>query len=386
MMDLRNQFREVFGSEPALASRAPGRVNLIGEHTDYNDGYVMPIAIQYATTILAAPRNDREIRIHSLDFHEETSFSLDRPIEKSRDRAWSNYQKAVLVEFLKRGDALSGADFLIQGNVPMGAGLSSSASVEMATAGAVRTLNRLFIHDVDLVKLCQRAENEFVGMKCGIMDQFISGMGQEGKVLFLDCRTLDYEIIRFPSDLYSVVILNTKVKRELAGSAYNERRGQCEEGVRLLKQYLPNIRALRDVSVSDFEGYAEYLPETVRKRCGHVVRENQRVLDFRDDLKKNRRENLGKLLLDSHESLRDLYEVSCPELDAMVDIAMKTDGVVGARMTGAGFGGCAIALIQIGKEKGLEKNVLEQYPEKTGITPEVYASSPSQGITVELYR
>jgi galactokinase len=385
-MDLRSRFKDVFGREPVLSSKAPGRVNLIGEHTDYNDGYVMPVAIQYATTVLGAPREDKEVRLFSVDFESQVVFSIDKPISKNEDRSWSQYEKGVIDEFLKRGDKLSGADLLIQGNVPLGAGLSSSASVEIATAGAVRTLNRISISCLDLVKLCQRAENDFVGMKCGIMDQFISCLGEEGHALFLDCRTLEYEIIPFPSQLYSIVIMNTKVKRELVGSAYNERRGQCEEAVRALQAFLPGIRALRDVAVADFERYQGKLSETVRKRCEHVVRENQRVLDFRKSLKQNEQDSLGRLLVQSHDSLRDLYEVSCPELDAMVDIAMGTPGVVGARMTGAGFGGCAIALVAKGMEGALRENVLSRYQKKTGICPEVYVSSPSHGSSTEFFK
>jgi galactokinase len=385
-MDLRSRFKDVFGREPVLSSKAPGRVNLIGEHTDYNDGYVMPVAIQYATTVLGAPREDKEVRLFSVDFESQVVFSIDKPISKNEDRSWSQYEKGVIDEFLKRGDKLSGADLLIQGNVPLGAGLSSSASVEIATAGAVRTLNRISISCLDLVKLCQRAENDFVGMKCGIMDQFISCLGEEGHALFLDCRTLEYEIIPFPSQLYSIVIMNTKVKRELVGSAYNERRGQCEEAVRALQAFLPGIRALRDVAVADFERYQGKLSETVRKRCEHVVRENQRVLDFRKSLKQNEQDSLGRLLVQSHDSLRDLYEVTCPELDAMVDIAMGTPGVVGARMTGAGFGGCAIALVAKGMEGALRENVLSRYQKKTGICPEVYVSSPSHGSSTEFFK
>ena len=385
-MDLRKLFQDTFKNEPTLLARAPGRVNLIGEHTDYNDGFVMPIAIQYATTVVGRLRDDRTVRLHSVDFRAGVSFPLDEPLVKDANHPWSDYQKGVLSEFLKRGNRLRGCDLLIHGSVPIGAGLSSSASVEVATAAAVRDLNGIVLPDVDMALLCQRAENEFVGMKCGIMDQFISGMGKKGKALFLDCRSLEYEIIPFPSDLYRVVILNTKVKRELTGSEYNERRRQCEEGVRELSVYLPGIRALRDVRPADFKEYGVRLPDAVRKRCEHVVMENQRVLDFREGLKQRRRRNLGKLLLQSHESLRDLYEVSCPELDLMVDIAMGTEGVVGARMTGAGFGGCAIALVKKGSEKKLERRVKAQYPKKTGIQPEVYISAPSDGAKVERFR
>ncbi|HEX9935427.1 MAG TPA: galactokinase, partial [bacterium] len=324
--------------------------------------------------------------LYAADFESEASFSLDRPIVKDDDRSWSHYEKGVVAEFLKRGDRLKGADLLIQGDVPIAAGLSSSASIEVATAGAIKALNRIAIDDLDLIRLCQRAENDFVGMKCGIMDQFISCLGREGHALFLDCRTLEYEITPFPSDVYGIVILNTKVKRELVGSEYNERRFECEKGVYLLRGRLPGIRALRDVSVADFDKWGRELPPRIRKRCEHVIRENQRVLDFRSGLKQNQRDRLGRLLVESHDSLRDLYEVSCSELDVMVNIAVGTDGVVGARMTGAGFGGCAVAIVQRGTEKRLEENVMRQYPAKTGIQPEVYVTAPSEGASIEFFK
>jgi len=383
MTDPIQKFHEAFQTEPVLRSIAPGRVNLIGEHTDYNDGYVLPIAIQYAVAVLVSPRADTEIHMHSADFNQTTTFSLAKPPVKDPRFRWSAYEKGVVSEFLKSGYFLHGANLLIQGNVPMASGLSSSAAVEVATAAALRAMNGISIPDVDLVKLCQRAENNFVGMKCGIMDQFISCLGRAGSALFLDCRSLEYETVPFPSDRYDVVICDTKMKRELTGSEYNERRSQCEEGVRLLRKKLPGIRALRDVSVKDFENSAEVLPDMVRKRCRHVIEENQRVLDFVEALRKRDEAAIGRLLSASHASLRDLYEVSCPELDLMVDLAMSVSGVIGARMTGAGFGGCAIAIVKKGSAEYLKTKVFDLYPQKTGIQPEVYVSSPSDGARVD---
>ena len=381
-MTLQDQFKSIFDVSAAVHAKAPGRVNLIGEHTDYNDGFVMPIAIQYHVNILASPRDDRQIHLYSVDFSARSRFSLDR-IEFDNQQPWSNYQRGVFDQFEKRGEILCGADMLIQGDVPIGSGLSSSAAVEMATAVAVRSLCQLDIPMVELVKLSQRAENQFVGMNCGIMDQFISGMGKKGMALLLDCRSLNFELIPFPSDIYTVMILDTRVKRKLTGTEYNERRGQCEEGVRLLKQQMPQIRALRDVSVSDFEKYKSLLPELVRKRCHHVIYENERTQIFANALKANNAGLMGRTLLESHENLRDFYEVSCRELDLMVDLAMSVPGVIGARMTGAGFGGCAIAMVEKGVEIQVEQKICDIYPSRTGIEPEIYISQPSEGATLQ---
>jgi len=382
-MNLERKFFEIFKREPEIRARAPGRVNLIGEHTDYNDGFVMPIAIRYEIVVLACPRRDRLVHLHSVGFGQSSSFSLDQPIERDTVHPWSNYERGVFSEYLKRGIVPGGADMLIYGNVPVGAGLSSSAAVEMATSQAVKGLNSLDLSGIDMIKLSQDAENKFVGMNCGIMDQFISCMGEEGKALFLDCRSLEYDLIPFPNDAYTVVIMNTKVKRELTGTEYNERRGQCEEGVRLLGRKIRGIKALRDVEINDFNRNKTVLPKKVRMRCEHVIKENARVKAFVGALKDRDSERMGLLLADSHKSLRDLYEVSCRELDSLVDIASAVKGVVGARMTGAGFGGCAIAIVEKGREKDLEEAVLKYYPERTGIEPEIYISEPSQGAGVE---
>jgi galactokinase len=383
MQELHRRFTDAFGREPVFRAVAPGRVNLIGEHTDYNDGYVLPVAIQFSVTVLAAPRTDGRVNLVSADFGGRVSFSLDEPLVRDASASWSDYPKGVLSEFLQAGLRPAGMDAVFRGNVPIASGLSSSAAVETAFAVLIKWMNGFSIGDTDLVKLCQRAENRFVGMNCGIMDQFISTLGQANAALFLDCRSLHYEIVPFPSDRYDVVILNTRKKRELTGSEYNERRSQCEEGVRLLSGALPGIRALRDVSVAEFERHAAGLPETVRRRCRHVVEENQRVLDFVSALRARDEARIGRLLLESHASLRDLYEVSCSELDAMVDIAMSVPGTVGARMTGAGFGGCAVAVVRRGACEALSEAILEEYPRRTGLCPELYETRPSDGARAE---
>jgi galactokinase len=384
-MDLIKQFQSIFQCAPELLSKAPGRVNLIGEHTDYNDGFVLPIAIENVVTILAAHRSDHEIHLFSVNFEEKTTFPISEPIDHDTEHPWSNYERGVIDQFLKQGRQLNGANFLIHGDVPIASGLSSSAAIEMATAMAFKNLKQINISDLNLIQLCQTAENEFVGMKCGIMDQFISCMGKAGHALFLDCRSLHYRLVPFPSNEVSVVILNTKVKRELSGSEYNERRSRCEEAVKLLKKSLPDISALRDVSIAQFERFKGQLPEIIRKRSEHVVYENERVCQFVEAMKQKDMNQMGTLLLQSHESLRNLYEVSCSELDTMVEIAMGVDGVIGARMTGAGFGGCAIAMVQKGHEEVLKDTICQQYPQKTSIQPEVYISSPAEGATVHRF-
>ncbi|MBN2200985.1 galactokinase [bacterium] len=383
MQDLERRFFEAFGKASSFRAAAPGRVNLIGEHTDYNDGYVLPVAIQFSVTVLASPRTDGRVNLVSADFDSRVSFSLDEPLIRDASAGWSDYPKGVMSEFLQAGLRPCGMDAVYRGDVPIASGLSSSAAVETAFAVLIRRMNGFAIGDTDLARLCQAAENRFVGMNCGIMDQFISALGQANAALFLDCRSLGYEIVPFPSDLYDVVILNTRKKRELTGSEYNERRSQCEEGVRLLSGALPGIRALRDVSTAEFERHAPGLPETVRRRCRHVVEEDQRVLDFVTALRSRDEASIGRLLLESHASLRDLYEVSCPELDAMVDIAMSVPGTVGARMTGAGFGGCAVAVVRRGTGKALAEAVLEEYPKRTGLCPELYETRPSEGARAE---
>jgi galactokinase len=377
------QFESNFGTPPRIHASAPGRVNLIGEHTDYNDGFVMPVAIQYRAEIFASPRDDQEIHLVSADFDGHVSFILGGKIPFDKKNRWSNYERGVIDQYIRRRESLKGANLLIRGNVPIGAGLSSSAAIEMATAAALKALNSIDISMVDMIRLCQAAENQFVGMKCGIMDQFISGMGRAGMALLLDCRSLGFEQVPFPADKYSVMIMNTKVKRELTGTEYNERRSQCEEGVRLLQGKLPGIKALRDVTIEDFQKNRSILPGLVQKRCSHVIHENARVKQFADALIQQNAMSFGKLMLESHNDLRDLYEVSCPELNLMVELAMRVSDVAGARMTGAGFGGCVIAIVEKGREQAVSDMVFSEYPSKTGIEPEVYISQPSEGVSVK---
>jgi len=377
---LRADFDARYGAPPEVIVRAPGRVNLIGEHTDYNDGYVLPIAIDRSVLVAASMRPDRVVRVRAVDFDAQATFSLDRLVRAEQQR-WSNYHRGVAAVLEEKGFRLPGLDVAFSSNVPIGAGLSSSAAVEVSMAVTWQTIAGFELERPELALLCQRAENTFVGVNCGIMDQFISALGQENAALFVDCRTLEHRSVSIP-DGYAVVIMDTAKQRGLADSAYNTRRAECEEGVRLLSAYLPGIAALRDVSVSQFELYVETLPLDVRKRCRHVIGENQRVLDSVDALTRGDVAAFGRLMDASHRSLRDDYEVSCAELDAMVEAAWRAPGIVGARMTGAGFGGCAVALVEGAHATRFRDQVAAEYRSATGLEPNLYICTAEQGASV----
>jgi galactokinase len=377
---LKADFTQQYGKQPEVIVRAPGRVNLIGEHTDYNDGYVFPIAIDRSVLVAAVMRADRTVRLRAVDFGAQDSFSLDN-ITHAEAQRWTNYQRGVAAVLEEHGFRLPGVDVAISSDVPIAAGLSSSAAIEVAMAVTWQTLTGFEMERPELALLCQRAENTFVGVNCGIMDQFISALGQENAALFIDCRTLEHEPSYLPRDV-AVVIMDTKVQRGLTDSAYNTRRAECEEGVRLLSAHLPGIKALRDVSVSELERHADELPDNVRHRCRHVVGENQRVLDGIGALARGDVAEFGRLMNASHVSLRDDYEVSCLELDAMVEAAWHTDGVIGARMTGAGFGGCAVALVESARATSFGAHVAAKYEARTGLTPSVYICTPEAGASV----
>jgi galactokinase len=377
---LKAAFSRRYGTPPEVIVRAPGRVNLIGEHTDYNDGYVLPVAIDRSVLLAASVRADRTVRLRALDFDAQVTFSLDDIHHAGRHR-WSDYQRGVATVLQERGFRLPGVDAAFSSDVPIGAGLSSSAAVEVSAAVMWQTVAGLDVSRPELALLCQRAENTFVGVNCGIMDQFISALGQEGTALFIDCRTLDHRPVSIPEG-FAVVIMDTAKQRGLTDSAYNTRRAECEEGVRLLRAHLPGIEALRDVSVPDFEQYAGELPLNVRKRCRHVIGENQRVLDGIEALARGDATTFGRLMDESHRSLRDDYEVSCAELDAMVEAAWRAPGVVGARMTGAGFGGCAVALVRAEYTPSFTDQVAAAYQEATGLAPSLYVCTPEGGASV----
>lgn len=361
----------------ARTFRAPGRVNLIGEHTDYNEGFVMPAAIGFSTFVTISPRDDRKVSLFSENFSEEIEFDLDDPNLQAAGH-WSDYSKGVAVTLERAGYRLQGASLRIRGEVPIGSGLSSSAALEVATCYALVSNSGLSVEPVEIAKLCQRAENEFVGMRCGIMDQFASCCGQAGKALMLDCRSLDHELLPLPREM-RLVICNTMVKHALAASAYNKRRAECEAGVRHFVQSLPNVRALRDVTEADLNLYGGDLSEVVYRRCRHVITENARVLDAAKALEGQDLEAFGRLMNESHRSLRDDYEVSCRELDVMVELARECEGVYGARMTGGGFGGCTVNLVNVENVDGFKRTVVQGYTEATGLVPEIYICSAADG-------
>jgi len=375
--DLRKGFRELYG-EPARVYRAPGRVNLIGEHTDYNDGFVMPVAIDLCVWVAIAPRVDRKLLVRSINFPDTAEVDLEAKVPHARNH-WSDYVQGVAVILTRAGCRLQGANLLIRGDVPIGAGLSSSAAIEVATALALLDNSELVTDRVELAELCRSAENEFVGARVGIMDQFVSCCAQAGQALFLDCRSLEYWLVPLPPNV-SLVTCNTMVKHRHASGEYNTRRAQCEEGVRLLSCSLPNIRALRDVTAEELERHGHDLPETIRKRCRHVILENARVSAASTALQDGDLVTFGRLMKESHRSLRGDYEVSCLELDVMVELAEKQEGVYGARMTGGGFGGCTVNLVKSDAAAQFEKSVSVAYEKATGLSPQILVTSASAGV------
>jgi galactokinase len=388
LVDIKQKFEEIFGCQPATVVRAPGRVNLIGEHTDYNDGYVLPVAIDRSILMAVAPRPDRQVVLHALDFNQQTEFSLD-DIRHDDQHSWSNYQRGVAFFLQERGFELPGMNAVISGDIPVGSGLSSSAAVEVAAAYAWQVLSGFSLSRVELALLCQQAENEFVGMKCGIMDQFISALGQRDHALLIDCRTLEHELVRLGAIAQrgsvtpvfaTIVVCDTMKRRGLVDSEYNARRRECEEGVRLLRKHLSEIKALRDVSPAQFERYQQDLPDVVRRRCRHVVYENERVLQSVDALKGDDLATFGRLMNESHVSLRDDYQVSCRELNVMVEAAWQVEGVYGSRLTGAGFGGCTVSLVAGEAVDRFRAHVAAEYQAATGVEPQIYVCTVEDGV------
>jgi galactokinase len=376
LRELPEHFENLFGDRPKIF-RAPGRVNLIGEHTDYNDGFVMPAAVGFAIYVAIAPRVDRKLMIRSEEFPGSFEFDLDH-LPGQRTGAWCDYVLGVVSVLQQRGHKLRGATLLVHGEVPIGAGLSSSAALEVATALAMTTIAGIQLPLPDVAKFCQQAENNFVGAKVGIMDQFVSCMGKAGHAFLLDCRSLEFQFAPIPAGV-RLVVCNTMVKHDHSTGAYNARREECEEGVRLFEKWNPSIRALRDVSIGLLDQHLHELPPVIAKRGSHVVRENQRTLDAARALTDGDLPRVGKLMRESHNSLRDLYEVSCRELDIMVDAAEGLPGFVGGRMTGGGFGGCTVNLVREESAEAFAQQIAERYREATGITAPIYLCTAEDG-------
>ncbi|AJC65681.1 galactokinase [Dickeya zeae] len=368
-------FQQQFGYPATLTVQAPGRVNLIGEHTDYNDGFVLPCAINYSTTISAAPRDDRQIRVIAVDYdNQQDSFSLDAPIDHHPQWQWANYVRGVIKHLKTRSDAFGGADLVISGNVPQGAGLSSSASLEVAVGKTIQALYQLPLDNVALALNGQEAENQFVGCNCGIMDQMISAQGQRNHALLIDCRSLETRAVSMPDNV-AVMIINSNVKRGLVDSEYNTRRQQCEAAARYFQ-----VKALRDVSEADFAAKAAGLDDVVARRARHIITENARTLAAADALTRGDLRQMGELMAASHASMRDDFEITVPPIDTLVEIVKAVIGDEGGvRMTGGGFGGCIVALIPQQQVTAVQNAVMREYPAKTGLQPTCYVCQASSG-------
>jgi galactokinase len=373
---LLERFVKMYGPTPIIV-QAPGRVNLIGEHTDYNDGYVFPAAIAFQTRIGIAKREDRRVLVYSENYAEQVELNLDKLPSRGRGH-WSDYVVGVIRLLAGRLGTLPGADVLLSGDVPQGAGLSSSASLEVAVCTAFLEIAQQRLDRTAAALLCQQAENEFVGARCGIMDQFISVHGKKDHALLLDCRTLAYQRLPIPPEV-SLVICNTMVRHSHSASGYNQRRAECEVATRFFSERLAGVKALRDVSVEDFERLGGELPEVIRKRARHVITEDARVLKAGEALAASDVKRFGTLMKESHASLRDDFEVSCEEVDVMVRLAEENPGVYGARMTGGGFGGCSINLVESKFVEQFKSKVLAGYEKTTGRVPDVYVSSAADG-------
>lgn len=377
---ISEEFEKLYGRPPSIWVRAPGRVDLMGSHTDYNMGFVMTMTIDRDTWIAASPREDNQVAIHSCNIPGGALFSLD-DIQYDDAVSWSNYVRGVAVVMQASGYELRGFDALVHSSIPFGSGLSSSAAIEMATALLFGRLSGLELEPVEMALIGQKAENEFVGVSTGILDQYSSAMGQDGRAILLDCRQLSSEIVPMNPGL-QVVICNTKAERNLTGTEYDERRAQCEEGVRLLQQFYPEITALRDVTPAMFAQHRETLPELIAKRCQFIIEENQRVLDLAQALPEGLPDTLQTLFASSYSGARDLFEIGAPAMQAMMLAMTTAPGVVAARQAGAGFGGSMVALVEDGFVEPFTKHVASVYQQATGIQAEVYAVQAAPGATI----
>jgi galactokinase len=373
------KFKELFNNHP-LIIRSPGRVNLIGEHTDYNMGFVLPASIDKAVYFAITPRNDDECILFALDMNQEFRFNINN-LNKS-DKGWPNYLMGVVEQLIISGYKLNGFNCVFGGDIPIGAGLSSSAALE---AGLVFALNYMFnlgIDNISLVKMAQKAENDFVGVKCGIMDQFINIFGKDGNVLRIDCRSLEYSYFPFNYNNISIVLFDTRVIHSLAASEYNRRRKECAEGVSEIKKSFPWVQSLRDVSLGLLNEYETKLDETIYRRCKYAVEENDRLLKACTALENHDLAAFGLLMYKTHDGLNNDYEVSCRELDYLVDLTKDNPHVFGSRMMGGGFGGCTINLIENDSIESVSKMIALEYKKKFNLETNIYITKISDGTNI----
>jgi galactokinase len=372
---LKREFALRFGGEPAIF-HAPGRVNLIGEHTDYNDGFVMPLSLGASTFIGICPRQDRTVQVHSLNLRQSAEFDLNSN-GTYEARHWSNHIRGVARVLISEGVPVPGADMVINSEVPVGVGLSSSAALEVACAFGFLHCAEVFKPKLEIAKACQRAEHEYAGSLCGIVDQYSACFGETGKALFLDCRSLTHEALRLPPSV-RVVVCDCKVRHEIAASEYNRRRKECEEGVRILGENdVVKRHALRDFTFEELEVPRIDMPASIYRRCRHVITENQRVIDAASAMRRGDLAAFGKLMYESHDSLRSDFVVSCEELDQLVEFARKVPGVYGARLMGGGFGGCTVNLVDAAHVGKFEARIKSEYEREKGFEPDIYIASPA---------
>ncbi len=376
-IELIHKFKELYGKEPLIV-RSPGRINIIGEHTDYNDGFVLPASIDKSAYLAVSLRDDDEIHVMANDLNETFSIFIN-DLKPVGDISWPNYILGAAAQFQKRGIALKGFNALLTSDIPIGAGLSSSAAVECATTFALNELLHANIERVGMVKMSQNAEHEYAGVMCGIMDQFASMMGKEGHVIKLDCRSLQYEYVPFKPEGIKIVLLDTKVKHSLASSEYNTRRNQCAQAVTWIQDQEPHVHSLRDVTEDMLDKYVLPKDTLIDQRSRFVVQEINRLQKACEDLQKGDIAAMGKKMFSTHDGLSHMYEVSCAELDYLINFVRNNDAVIGARMMGGGFGGCTINLVKEEAVPGLIKDICAQYEKHTGKKPDSYVVSITEG-------
>jgi len=379
---LSQEFEKVYGGSPKWIAAAPGRVNVIGEHTDYNEGFVFPMAIERYTVLAAAPAptGSNLIRLRDVTGSHTATIDLAKPLQPAPKGAWHNYPLGVIAGFAARGIRVPGFDAMLDSTVPMGGGLSSSAALEVATATLLELITGHTLDPVDKALLCQKAEHDYAGMPCGIMDQFISVMGKKDHILLLDCRSRETQLTPMSDPSVALLITNTNIKHELTGGEYAQRRSQCEEAARIL-----GLPSLRHATAEGVESAKPKMSDVVYRRARHVVSEIERTVFAAEGVRASNWPTVGQLMYASHSSLRDDYEVSCPELDAVVEIAQDLGlkgGVYGCRMTGGGFGGCTVALVQSNKIQAISDHIATEYEKRTGIKPTLFVSRPADGASV----